>query len=578
MQITAKTDILVIGHGIAGLSAAISAKEKNPGLDVLTVDKTDIGYAGKFNKGGGHVAFIPEGDHEKYVEYHTRNCGDYLNDQEMCRIYAMNTLKTINRWKSWGVKLTIDTDKAENAHPIIPWKMCLVDLDQMIPMAKHAKNLNVKSMSRISITDFITEGNRVTGAYGINLLTGEPVLFQAKAFVIANGNQSFKIMRMWSSASGDGIAAAYRAGAKLRNVEFGSFVNMIQMASKQVAYGSEDHLINADGKNISERAGLDEKLRNIVGGVDIGGSQSVLMYLDVRDGKGPIREDTEANKLYDSVIGRILFCAGKADPPFFRPWAWKFWDHLYNKNKANGWTHGKYANEGKLKEVVPGLIGELSPLYADHSMATSLEGLYGAGDIIANGLAWSGAVPTPPGRNRGFGIPHAIFTGITAGESAVAYAANHDYCNLTENQIGTVHQRLFNHLNKKDGLNSDDLVWKIQNLMQPVDYSGYKHEERMKKALEEVLRVKQDLGKLTAVDAHGLMKVNECKSIILCAELFFRTSLERKETRGWHIREDYKDRDDKNWLKWIFAQQGKNGEMEISHEPVPIEMYKYKPE
>ena len=91
-----EADVLVIGHGIAGLSAAISVKEENPDLKVITVDKAFAGYAGKANKGGGHVAFIPEGEEEKYVEYHSRNLGDYLNDQDMLRKYANSTVKTIN--------------------------------------------------------------------------------------------------------------------------------------------------------------------------------------------------------------------------------------------------------------------------------------------------------------------------------------------------------------------------------------------------------------------------------------------------------------------------------------------------
>jgi succinate dehydrogenase/fumarate reductase flavoprotein subunit len=454
--------------------------------------------------------------------------------------------------------------------------MCLFDQDQMIPLAKHAKKIGVKSMSKISITDFITEGSRVTGAFGINMLTGEPVLFQARAFIIANGNQSFCIMRMWNSATGDGIAAAYRAGAKMRNAEFGSFVNMMQMANKTISYGSENHMLNAEGKKFSDRIGLDEKLKSVVGGVDIGSTTSVLMYMEVRDGRGPIREDTEANQTYGSFIGRNMQCLGTADPEYYRPWAQKFFDRQWNKNRTNGWSHGKHANEGKLKEIVPGLIGEMSPVYADHSMATSLEGLFGAGDIIANGLAWSGAVPTPPGRNRGFGNVHAGFTGIPAGESAAYYAAQRDYGVITDDKVETAYHRLFSHLNKKDGLDPHDLIWKIENLMQPVGYTGYKHEERMKKALEQVLLIKRDIDKLGAVDAHGLMKVNECKSIVLCAEMFFRTSLERKETRGWHMREDYKKRDDKNWLKWIIVQD-KNGEMDLSYEPIPMEKYRYKP-
>ena len=46
-------DVLVVGGGIAGLTAAISAKETSPDLSVLVVDKAKNGFGGKANKGGG---------------------------------------------------------------------------------------------------------------------------------------------------------------------------------------------------------------------------------------------------------------------------------------------------------------------------------------------------------------------------------------------------------------------------------------------------------------------------------------------------------------------------------------------
>jgi len=129
------SDVLVVGHGIAGLAAAITAREDYPGLKVVTVDKCFPGYGGKANKGGGHVAFIPEGDEETYVEYHTENLGDYLNDQDMLRIYSQSTQKTMDRWETWGVKFKLSREDSLNAHAIIPWKVTLVDLDVMLPMA-----------------------------------------------------------------------------------------------------------------------------------------------------------------------------------------------------------------------------------------------------------------------------------------------------------------------------------------------------------------------------------------------------------------------------------------------------------
>lgn len=566
-----ETDVLVVGHGISGLSAAISAKEDAPDLDILTVDKSFVGYAGKANKGGGHVSFVPKEASEQYIEYHTRNLGDYLNDQDMLRKYAENTRTVIDRWESWGVDF-VAKEKPFDSHPIIPWKVMLVDGNVMLEMGKHARKIGVKSMEKITITDLLTDGDKVVGAFGMSLLTGETYVFKAKSVILANGNQDFSIMRMWASAKGDGIAAAYRAGAKIRNAEFGSFFNIMQIENNQVTYGSEDSLVNADGENPSTRGDLDESLRTVVGGVDLGSMDSILMYMSVRDGKGPVYENTAENKFPGSFPGRNLMFLGQADPPFARPYSQKFWDKIWHKNKAES-----YKDDNPLKEVIPGVVAEQSPLYVDHYMKTSLEGLFASGDICANGSSWSGAVPTPPGRNRGSGLIHGVFTGMIAAKSATDYAKDAEFGNISDDQIDSHENILKAPLTIEEGFDPKDIIWEIKNLIQPVEYTGYKNQERLQEALDYVLEQKEKLSQLKANDPHGLSAVNECKSHVLCAEMFFRASLERKESRGWHMREDFKERDDENYLKWIDLSNN-NGEMTVSTEDIPIDSYKYKPE
>jgi succinate dehydrogenase/fumarate reductase flavoprotein subunit len=50
----------------------------------------------------------------------------------------------------------------------------------------------------------------------------------------------------------------------------------------------------------------------------------------------------------------------------------------------------------------------------------------------------------------------------------------------------------------------------------------------------------------------------------------------RTESRGFHFREDYPERDDKNWLKWIILQQD-GDKVKLSTQPIPIGDYKIKP-
>jgi succinate dehydrogenase/fumarate reductase flavoprotein subunit len=101
-------------------------------------------------------------------------------------------------------------------------------------------------------------------------------------------------------------------------------------------------------------------------------------------------------------------------------------------------------------------------------------------------------------------------------------------------------------------------------------------QDRLEKALNKVLDLKAKLPELHARDWHYLSACNEVKSMVTSAEMFYRTAMERKESRGWHMREDYPETDNKKGSKWIIVQDRK-GEMVITTEDVPVERYPIKP-
>ncbi|MBU1672688.1 MAG: hypothetical protein KKF41_09685 [Actinobacteria bacterium] len=78
-----------------------------------------------------------------------------------------------------------------------------------------------------------------------------------------------------------------------------------------------------------------------------------------------------------------------------------------------------------------------------------------------------------------------------------------------------------------------------------------------------------DLPGLFAADPHELVKADETANMVLAAEMFLRSSLERTESRGDHYREDFPDTDNDRWLKWINARKGTDGEVVLEHEEVP---------
>jgi succinate dehydrogenase/fumarate reductase flavoprotein subunit len=105
-------------------------------------------------------------------------------------------------------------------------------------------------------------------------------------------------------------------------------------------------------------------------------------------------------------------------------------------------------------------------------------------------------------------------------------------------------------------------------------------EPKLKNALDRILALKEEkLPSLKAADVRTLIKVKETQTMMLSAEMTLRASMMRKETReNIFYREDYNEADNKNWLKWIIAEKGRDGEILFSAKDIPFERYPFKPD
>ena len=170
---------------------------------------------------------------------------------------------------------------------------------------------------------------------------------------------------------------------------------------------------------------------------------------------------------------------------------------------------------------------------------------------------------------------HAWFSARLAGASAAQCAGSVGEPKIDTDQARTFKAEIFAPLERDLGMTPHEMVSRIQNVMQPIKFTAWKREDRLQEALDIVLRLGAKLPTLVAKDYHHLCSVNECRSMVLSSEMFFRACLARKETRGWFIREDYPTRDDKNMLKWVLLQK-QGDEMAVSYEDVPMGDYKYR--
>lgn len=542
-EIRQSVDILIVGGGIAGLTAAVSAKEKNPEAEVLIIEKQTAGYGGKANKGGGVLQYFDLNNMspESFMEYHTHAVGCYLGNQNLMKKYVAMNNEMLDRLEEWGVtvpKMRIPTG---------PMTYIVgVDLNITLQMRKKAEKIGVKILDKVTVSDLLTEENRIAGATGYSIIDGTFYTIMAKGVVIATGSQNYRIAPMWSCGRGDGIAAVYRAGAQMRNTEFGNFAQFYKINSHQEIVFGENNMYNSLGENVTKNFRRFPE-------ADISATAIREWYEQMSAGKGPIyirlnRDEDGLSKVWD------------------RPYGVPFWNA----------DHRKAAGLDPENEVTPGLVGEQSPVKVDENMETTIMGLFAAGDVCYCGSAAPGAVPAPPGRNRGSGILNAVFAGIISGESAVDYMKKSEEVKVDENQISKLKEEAYAPLLRNEGISAKEVINEVQKLLCPVENSVYMSKNRLDTSLRKIESIKNMLDKMKADDFHELLSCHEAEAMVLCAEMQLKAASLRKESRGWFLREDYPGMDNDNWLKWIIVEN-KNGKMVLDTEDVPIGQYDVQP-
>jgi succinate dehydrogenase/fumarate reductase flavoprotein subunit len=551
------TDVLIIGGGIGGLVAAIKAKEENPDANVLIVEKQTVGWAGKATKIGGILAFLgPNNNGDKFLDFQVRSSGFYLNDQDLLSKYIRSSYGAIEDFDKWGTKLARTPDGKLIAFPnnFAPeLSMTFIDIDLMLPIRAKARQMGTKFMNKIHVVDLLKRANKVIGAVGFDIVTGKFYIFRAKATVLANGSCGYKVRRFWVAGTGDGIAAAYRAGAEMRNAEYGNLYGHTVYQDTDGGMVGHQFLVNRLGENLAQKYLPNSGPTGVFLPVPL----AVGMETEITEGRGPITFAPPPAQ-------------GGSYPKMDLP-------------KLNDWSRRMAEKEAKYglppgtqREIAIPLHGETSCIKVDHEMRTSLKGLWAIGDTSYAGSAVAGAVCSPPGITPGSGIMFAVISAAWAGPSAARYAREVPNNSLNYTVTKNLKEEMFAPIRSGKTFLPGDAINALQEVTAPIKYNLRRSKERLNESIARVKELNEKLPELKAKDLHYLSKCHEVKSMVLCAELTFRSALVREESRGSHFREDFPKRDDKNWLKWVIIKQD-GGKMQLIAQPIPIYKYKIKP-
>lgn len=549
------TDVLVIGGSLTGLTAAVKIKSLNEGIDVVVVDKGGIGWAGEVPIGGGHwITLPPEVNLDEWVKW-VADRGEGLSNIDWLYNYGGSLHESTLELYDWGLAFMKDPDGKLHLDDvpqrrIIGKMVAFVPHKAILQLSRRASSQGTKLLSKIEMIDLLNYDGRIVGAVGFSILTGEYYVFKAKATVIASGATSYKNRRYWTMCCGEMVAAAYRAGANLLNSEFGTLHSNCSKECGAWWRGAahQDSLVNALGEPVVKKYFPDIPTESYW-------KTAYAMVREMEAGRGPIYVDIIGKGVEDEK-GENIFTWATRQKVFYNP-------ERFLRDKA-----GIDISTQKV-EWMTGFIGSLGNIQVDlECKSPDLEGLWAGGNAIKTGIDIEGAMP--PGEYSGWSLACAHVTGRKIGESIVRIVPDMPEPKRDKEQQESLKERVFAPMAfKKKGFGHFEAFQKIQKAIVPFKYNFIRTEERLKESLAMLEEVQEEvIPKIKVENPHELVKYHEAASMALSAQMTQRAALYRTETRGGHIRDDYPERDDRNWLAWTVIKD-EDGRMALSKKPVP---------
>ncbi|WP_304545143.1 FAD-dependent oxidoreductase [Sulfurimonas microaerophilic] len=499
-----KTDVLIIGAGGAGLMAAIAAKEE--GVDVLVLTKeyptrsqTCMAQGG-MNAALGNVA-------EDSVESHIQNTLKSAHgeaDEESIRFMCSEAINAVEYLDSIGVcfSRTGDGKIAQRrlggaSAPRACYAQDYTGLKILHTLYDRANALGIKFVNDTFLLEVLKdEDGKACGAKVLDIRSGELKTYIAKTVILATGGYS-RIYDKYSTnstaSSGDGIAAALRAGAKLKDMEFVQFhptgLKNSSILISESARGEGGYLLNSKGERFTdELAPRDEVSRAIDEQIKKGED----IFLDIRHlGEQFIDEglpqERKLAKLYENV-----------DP-----------------------VHDLIP----IKPVAHYTMGGIA---VDHRSQTNVERLYACGECANHNVH---------GANRlgGNSLLEIVVFGREAGRNAAKTAKE------VESLSVPAHTECFLDREFTNTVDFYKYKEKIGNLLYN-KVGIVRKKSELKSALEELEMVKSLLPQMGWSDSSEIYNTNkqeflEFRNIVEVSEVVIQSALGRDESCGAHYME-----------------------------------------
>ena len=554
-----KYDIVIVGAGGAGMRAAIEA---GPHANTAVISKL---YPTRSHTGaaqGGMAAALAnvEEDNWEWHTYDTVKGGDYLVDQDAAEILAKEAIDAIYDLENMGLPFNRTPDGKivqrrfgghTREHGKAPVRRSCYAADRtghmiLQTLFQNCVRLGINFFNEFYVLDLVMtevadafgqKTEQPSGVVAYELATGDLHVFQGKAIIFATGGFG-KIFKTTSNAhtlTGDGVGIIWRKGLPLEDMEFYQFhptgLAGLGILLSEAARGEGAILRNGEGERFMERYTptlKDLAPRDIV-------ARSMALELREGRGAGPNKDYLylDITHLDPAVIDEKL--------PDITEFARTYLGVEPYTEPVPVLPTAHYAMGGIPTNVKAEVL---------RSNTETVPGLYAAGECACVSVHGSNRL----GTNSLLDIN--VF-GKRAGLNAVEYVKTAEWVPLPENPAGGV-RGLLDMVRSGDGTERIAVI--RRELQESMDRNAqiFRTEESLKEVTEliETLRARyrnialQDKGKRFNTD---LLEAVELGFLLDLAEVLVYSARARKESRGGHMREDFPERDDTNFLVHTMA-------------------------
>ncbi len=565
-------DAVVVGAGIAGLTAALKASET---YKVAVISKV---YASRSHSGaaqGGISAALgnEEEDHWEWHMFDTVKGSDYLADQDMCEILSREAPQRVVDLEHLGVPFSRNQQGTIEQRRFgghtrnfgeAPVRRACYASDRtgrviMDALYDHCLVKGVEIFDEVFIRKLLFSNGRCCGVAGYKLATGEAQVFHAKAVLLATGGcgRIYKTASTSYASTADGFQLAFEAGLPLEDMEFVQFhptgIYGLGILVSEAARAEGGVLRNGLGERFMERYAptlKDLAPRDII-------SRAILT--EIREGRGVNGEDyvhldltgldkaqlQEKLSEVTSFVKNYLGIDASISPVPVAP--------------TCHYMMGGVPTDGEGRVLADGKTATVPGLYAAGECACV--SVHGANRLGTNSL-----------------IDLVVF-GRRAGLDIVRFVEANALSDLPVDPESTVKAEMDGLLGSTGGEKAFAIRDEMQHVMMTL-CSVFRDKKSLEEALDKISKLKSRFDRV-GFSFRGknfnyeLEEAFELKNMLLAAETIVFAALQREESRGAHFRSDFPERNDTEWLRHSLVFQIPKG-LEIGFKPVSVTRFEPK--